>query len=246
MIGFIITRNVNSEITNKYWKICVKQIRTFYPENMIVIIDDNSKQEYIDKLDTELHNCIIINSEFKCRGEMLPYYYYFKNKWFDKAVIIHDSVFINKYIDFDKVDDIKFIWNFNLYDMDHEVIAETRMIQNLDNKEELFNTFNNRKLWTGCFGAMSVISHRFLKIISEKYHFFVLLNHTLTKFDRCMIERLLAILCFTEKPSLIDDPSIFGVIYDYMNWGYTYDNYLDDLKCNKLDKFPLIKVWTGR
>ena len=37
--GFIITRHVNSENTNKYWNHCVKCLRTFYPEKKIVIIE---------------------------------------------------------------------------------------------------------------------------------------------------------------------------------------------------------------
>ena len=36
--GFIITRHVNSEKTNKYWNKCVKCIRTFYPLKKIIII----------------------------------------------------------------------------------------------------------------------------------------------------------------------------------------------------------------
>ena len=46
-IGFIMLRNVINELTNKYWIHCYDCIRNFYPENQIVIIDDNSKQEYI-------------------------------------------------------------------------------------------------------------------------------------------------------------------------------------------------------
>ena len=46
-LGFIIIRHVNNDLTNKYWIHCYDCIRTYYPENSIVIIDDNSKQEYI-------------------------------------------------------------------------------------------------------------------------------------------------------------------------------------------------------
>ena len=40
-LGFIILRNVNSELTNKYWIHCYNCIRKYYPENKIIIIDDN-------------------------------------------------------------------------------------------------------------------------------------------------------------------------------------------------------------
>ena len=95
-IGFIILRHVNNEITNKYWQRCYHQIRIFYPENTILIIDDSSDYSFITN--KKLYKTLIINSEYEKRGEILPYYYYLQNKLFDTAVIIHDSVFIQKYI----------------------------------------------------------------------------------------------------------------------------------------------------
>ncbi len=40
--GFIILRHVNNELTNQYWIKSIHCIRQFYPENHILIIDDNS------------------------------------------------------------------------------------------------------------------------------------------------------------------------------------------------------------
>ena len=45
-IGFIILRHVNSELTNQYWIYCYQSIRK-YPEQSILIIDDNSNYQYI-------------------------------------------------------------------------------------------------------------------------------------------------------------------------------------------------------
>ena len=84
--GFIITRHVNSEKTNKYWNKCVRCIRKFYPLRKIIIIDDNSNYQYITE--KQLYKTQIINSEYPGRGELLPYYYYLSNKLFDTAVII--------------------------------------------------------------------------------------------------------------------------------------------------------------
>jgi hypothetical protein len=92
--GFIMLRHVNNKDTNEYWNLCYDSIRKFYPENNILIIDDNSEYKYINN--RELYKVTIINCEYPKRGELLPYYYYLKNKLFDTAVIIHDSVFINK------------------------------------------------------------------------------------------------------------------------------------------------------
>ena len=93
-VGFIILRYVINELTNKYWIKCVNSIRQHYPENNILIIDDNSNYDFIT--DEKLYKTTVINSEFHKRGELLPYYYYLHNKLFDVAVIMHDSAFINK------------------------------------------------------------------------------------------------------------------------------------------------------
>ena len=41
--GFIITRHVNSENTNRYWNHSIKLLRFFYPNKKIVIIDDGNQ-----------------------------------------------------------------------------------------------------------------------------------------------------------------------------------------------------------
>ena len=107
MIGFIILRYVMSEKTNMLWQECYKCIRKFY-DNPIVIIDDNSDSKFLTTL--EMTNVTIIQSEYPKRGELLPYYYFLKEAWFDTAVILHDSVFIQAPIKFDKPN--FFLWHF--------------------------------------------------------------------------------------------------------------------------------------
>ena len=87
-IGFIILRHVNSEATNKYWIHCHECIRKFYPENPILIIDDNSNYSFISE--ETFSNTRVIQSEFPKRGELLPYYYYLHNPFADSAVILHE------------------------------------------------------------------------------------------------------------------------------------------------------------
>ena len=103
--GFIITRHVNSEKTNKYWNHAVRSIRRFYPFRKIVIIDDNSNQAFVRE-EYDYKNIQIVKSEYPGRGELLPYYYFYKNKYFDNAVILHDSVFFHKRIHFEKLNNL--------------------------------------------------------------------------------------------------------------------------------------------
>ena len=90
---FIILRHVNNNKTNDYWLRCYDGIRKFYPENYILIIDLGSDYNFITN--EELYKTKIINSDSPKSGALLPYYY-IQNKLFDTAVILHDSVFIQK------------------------------------------------------------------------------------------------------------------------------------------------------
>ena len=162
-IGFIMLRHVNNELTNQYWILCYDCIRKYYPENIVLIIDDNSDYQFIT--DKQLYKTNIIKNDYPKRGELMPYYYYLHNKLFDIAVIIHDSVFINKYIDMN-VKTYKFIWEFE-HDWD-QIEDETQMIK-LFNDEKLLNFYKDKNLWKGCFGAMTIITHEYLKYVNNEY-----------------------------------------------------------------------------
>ena len=230
-LGFIILRHVNNELTNKYWVHCYECIRKYYPENFIVIIDDNSEYKYITN--EKLYKTYIINSEYPKRGELLPYYYYLQNKLFDNAVILHDSVFINSQVDF-TIDKYKMIWGFNNHSWD-QIEDETKMI-NLFNDKELLEFYENKSLWDGCFGGMTIISFEFLQFINSKYDISKLLDCVLSRYNRCSFERVLACLLQKEYKKSI----LLGIIHDYSNV---------DIRFNEIDYWrhlPLIKVWTGR
>jgi hypothetical protein len=231
-VGFIVLRHVNNDLTNKYWNHSYRCIRKFYPKNMIMIIDDNSNLSFL-KDEQPLYNVVIINSKYHARGELLPYYYYLENKLFDTAIIIHDSVFINKYIDVTDVKDYKILWHFE-HDWD-QIENETNII-NVFNDNELLSFYENKNLWKGCFGGMSIITHDYLNFINSKYEINKLLNVILNRYNRCSFERVIA--CLLQKHVM--NNSLLGNIHQYCKWGISFaykDNY---------NHLPLIKVWTGR
>jgi hypothetical protein len=236
-LGFVILRHVNSEISNNYWIICYNQIRKFYPTNKILLIDDNSNYELISKdIESTLTNTTIIQSEYKGRGEILPYYYYLHNKLFDIAVVIHDSVFIQRYIDFGT--DNRFIWDFehhwdNLQD-------EPKMINLLKNNDEVNELYNNKSLWNGCFGTMSIIKHDFLKLLEDKYGITNLVNHITCRQDRMALERVFG--CLFTKANTNNTSSMLGNIHRYCCVGQYYQWYIE----NKIHDDPIIKLWTNR
>lgn len=228
--GFIVLRHVNNKSSNNYWNHCYDCIRKYYPENLILIVDDNSNYKYINA--RVLYKTTIINSEYPGRGELLPYYYYLRNKLFETAIIIHDSVFVNRFIDL-SVDKCKFIWEFNhKYD---QIEDETNMINSFDDRELLI-FYKNKHLWKGCFGSMSIITHDYLSNINNKYNISKLLDLVLKRYNRCSFERVLdCLLQFDGKKK-----SLFGDIHSYCSWGINFDDK------DKYIHLPLIKVWTGR
>jgi hypothetical protein len=253
--GFIITRHVNSEKTNKYWNNCVRCIRRFYPFRKIVIIDDNSNQSFV-KADYDYRNVTIIQSEFPGRGELLPYYYFLKYAFFKNAVIIHDSVFFHKRIHFEKFDKIKVLplWHFP---SDKENVKNTlRISTNLKNNNRIQSLLNktdenvlsmniNKQHWRGVFGVQSYINLDFLKYLDMKYSITNMIKSVSCRADRCCLERIFGCLFCTEYNKLNKIKSLFGSIFKYQNWGYSYESYEQDISNNRLPKY-IVKVWTGR
>ena len=256
--GFIITRHVNSEKTNKYWNQCVKLIRTFYPLKQIIIIDDNSDTEFV-KTDFQYTNLTIIQSEYPRRGELLPYIYYLKYKWFPNAVIIHDSLFIHKKINFGKLNmPILPFWHFK-YDKEnlHNI---SRIVSTLSNNKTLFNKINkkeeiiinfkvtntNNDNFIGCFGCQCYIKLSFLEMLQNKYTITNLVNLIHNRPDRCSLERILGLLFCEEYPKLLQIKSMFGEIFNFPKaFSYNYNDYDQDFNKHKIVK-SVVKVWSGR
>jgi hypothetical protein len=236
-LGFIMLRHVNSEISNNYWIICYNQIRKFYPTNKILLIDDNSNYDLISKdIELTMTNTTIIQSEYKGRGEILPYYYYLSNKLFDIAVVIHDSVFIQRYIDFGT--DNRFIWEFEHHWDNME--DESKMINVLNNHEELYDYYLNKSIWKGCFGTMTIINHDFLKILENKYNISNLVNYITCRQDRMALERVFG--CLFAKENEKNTPSMLSNIHNYCCVGQYYQWYLE----NRIHDDPIIKLWSNR
>jgi hypothetical protein len=253
--GFIITRHVNSEKTNKYWNQSVKLIKTFYPLRQIIIIDDNSNQEFV-KADYDYKNITVIQSEYPGRGELLPFIYYLKYKWFPNAVIIHDSLFIHKKIPFERLSmPVIPLWHHK-YDKENvnniirlasslrhnnilikKIIKRDEVVINLGLSNDNFNL---------CFGGQCYIKLNFLEMLEKKYGMTNLVNVIHNRPDRCSLERILGLLFCQEYPKLMLIKSLFGdIMLQHRAFLYTYDDYCKDFKTKRVTG-PFVKVWTGR
>jgi len=260
--GFIISRHVNSEKTNNYWNECVQCIQKFHWGIPIVIIDDNSNYDFV-KSEREYQNVEIVQSEYPKRGELLPYYYFLKNHYWENAVIIHDSVFIQTRIPYIKLKtNVLPLWHFGGVHRNENKGQCLRIASHLKNNMEIkkmlyfndtdiSNTMSiNRKKnnWNGVFGVQSYIKHSFLEKLQQKYALFNMLNCIQSRPDRCCLERIMGIIFFLEEPTVRSIPSLFGSITNVIiKYGeISYENHIETLKKNGKANSPYVKVWTGR
>jgi len=252
--GFIMTRHVNSATTNNYWNQCIRCIRRLYPDTKIVVIDDNSNYTFV-KGDYEYQNVEVIQSEFKGRGELLAYYYFYKNKFFENAIIIHDSIFIHQKINFDRLRgiDVLPLWHFK-QDMENiqnslHLISRMRNTYSIQTNLSLNGlvVLGRKHEWAGCFGVQSYINHDFLVKIANKYNLFTLLEKVRSRPDRCCLERIFGIIFNLESVITKKQKSLFGNIHQYNSgFDYSYEKYKYDLMVKKKLPKGIIKVWTGR
>jgi hypothetical protein len=103
----------------------------------------------------------------------------------------------------------------------------------------------NSNEWIGCFGVQSYINLSFLQRIQAKYDIVNLINTVTCRADRCCLERIFGVIFSIESPKLLSKKSLLGNIMTYQQWGYTFDQYMTDLKKGTLPR-STIKVWTGR
>lgn len=238
--GFIITRHVSSDIHYQYWIECYNCIRKYYTQH-IMIIDDNSDENILNKnkVDANFYNVHFIKSEFLKRGEMLPYYYFYKLKPFKKAIILNDSMFIQKpFTDMIlQVKDIKYLWHFD------EPTHPIDIISFVKYNDEMLNTKN----YKGCFATTCIITWDFLEKLQWNYNFLNLIHYVNSRVLRQQLERVFAILCITLlKKENIYNPeniSIFGSIFQVpYAFQLNYYNYKNGIGTDQY----IVKVWTSR
>jgi hypothetical protein len=249
-------RHVSSKITDLYWKESYSAIRRFYPLAPIMIVDDSSDRRFLRE-DIHLTHCTVIyDTKNKGRAEFLPYYYFHTLKPFSKAVILHDSVFLQAPLMClfsrggaeQEQTGIQFLWSIPHYHDDpiqkeiHELIDALPIKEREDVRSMYEHTKAN---WKGTFGVMSVVDWQWLDEVEQRYHLFenwfpVLKNREY----RCALERVFGLVAYHHQPSRVKEPIFDSIQHYYVRWGTTFMEYLS--KYEDYGAYPIIKVWSGR
>jgi hypothetical protein len=243
---FVILRNIRTTRDNDLWMASYQSVRRFYT-NKIIIIDDNSD---INTVNGKLVNTEVIRSDYNGAGEVLPYYYFFVNKWADRMVFLHDSMFLHRrFTDAELSGAVRFHWHFSNTEIrnDRKIGTYLSMLPNHEGLLEYANQPDSA--WNGCFGGTSIIDLDIVTQLEEAYSFFSTLVLSIkTRKDRETFERLFGIALYFRK--MIDEPfSNFGNIVKYPgafeSQISTPDQGAYALSQKGYDT-AIIKVWRGR
>jgi hypothetical protein len=241
-LGFIVLFHANDEKSSNYWKICLASLRRFYPKSHVMLINDNSNPRFFDK--SELlkrldERTVYVESEFPGSGELLPLYYFHKLRPpFEYAVILHDSVFVQKFVDFPR-EEIMFLWDFDpvICDCKNEIYAQ---IDRLAHRDVLLKQYERKKDWRGCFGCMCVIKWSFLDSMVRMFDFFNVIPACKKRIQRSALERVFALACFMALGRR-RVPVMVSSIHDCFDFG--------EINFGNFEKFgdvALLKLWSGR
>lgn len=240
--GFVMVRHVNSKQTDYFWKESYTCIRKWYTEP-ILIVDDSSDPSFLND-NMNLVNCqIVYDTEHKGCAELLGYYYFELMRPFETAVIIHDSVFIQKRVDFLDVKGMKPLWTFPRH-WDHELNEYYyELCKDMPMYGDVIRFYHAGK-WEGFFGLMSVIRWDFVKRLKE-YGLFTVMDKIRGRDARSALERVLGFLAYYVGADSVS-PSMYGEIHSYLPWGGTFLDYLRDNGSKCSNSKEIVKVWTGR
>ena len=231
-------RHVNNKLSDYYWKECYTCIRRFHTEP-ILIIDDGSQKEWMVENLALVNTTVVYDEGHRGAAELLPYYYFHQKKPFEKAVILHDSVFLQQPFQMTQ-DALTYLWTYphhwddELYPLIHP------MLEVLPHAQELMQLYWNKSAWNGPFGLMSMISWNTLHDIQQRYQLWErLLPMIQTRAHRMALERVMGVLCCHHQRG--NQPARWGIIHSYMRWGTTFLEYLSQAL-----PLPLVKVWSSR
>ena len=237
-VGFIIPSFCKDKEHTNVLAYCIKSIRKFYPNNKIIIINDFSLID-INNLFNNDRNIDIIMSTQKGAADISTYNYFFKNKPFDIAVIMNDSMFFeNKIENIDKIDTYIPLWHATNHrkEWDSLIVPKTQIPELYQNeitthseniithiKKILGNTefteyalklYKEKNKWSVNFCLSSIISYNFLVELQRKTNILSLLSELHTNWQRRVSESVFSIACQYILGNEINEKSINGLYFD--------------------------------
>lgn len=257
---FVVCRYVTDETTNRYWNECYDCVRALYPETEIYFIDDHSPfTPSRTQGKKPMTNAFVIPSELqRGRGELLPIYYFCKMRMARCAVLLHDSIFIQRPISktFLSTDSYHLMWDAPHNWDPNELIVQ--ILKQMKPVRKMKRVFQNKQSWNMSFGAMAIVNWKFLASVFDGNNYMdVLVENIMSRDHRMALERILGlILCEKGGKTQVVNGSILeqvkGTEACHENSFQNYQQWkINGGKAESSREFPqggvnMIKVFTGR
>lgn len=220
--GFIILRTTTEPI----WKECYKRIRSRY-NNPILILDRDDEHK--------IGNINLINTtvvRVKRDGHrLLPFFYLYKMKCFEQAVILNDTMLVMK--------DVNFIANTFLWLTRHEnqeVDLELEILSLLGNDDLL--SFYRTGRWSCSYLSCCSISLESVTKLVEQIPIFSLLDLLKTERHCLAMDRVLS--CILQYTKMMDGSSMYHDINHHKGYG-TYS--IGEYNLGIIPDYPVINIW---
>lgn len=226
-IVFFMLRHISSDEFHKVWKLSYESIRKFYPEAPIYILDNNSPEHYLTE-PYPFYKCEVIRSELPNGRLYVPFYYALQIPNYKRAVLLHDGIVFQSYVDFSTVENVSFLWHFETHAYDDVRLCEM-MLQTLpsETQKNILSVYKSNN-WFGSLGCMMVLERDFLNELETQFALRSFQTIITDKPKAIEFERLIAVLCYMVYPELHKRPSLFGDI-STMIWGLRYSHYISNI-----------------
>jgi predicted O-methyltransferase YrrM len=200
---------------------CLDSIQKYNPsQQRVVVMDHTSSDELVKLVIRSNPNVHFELPTDPIPADMLLLHYFKKNKYFEKAILLQDSMILKNTIFEDEINaikDIKYVWHFTNHrkhwHMIHEPETEYNKLNGIVTHDDLINhvidttidkeefkkyckeMYPRKELWCGCFGTCVIIAHDFLIELDEKTHCIDIQRKMVTNRLRRVIESILGLAC---------------------------------------------------
>lgn len=197
---------------------CVRSIKQHNPlQKIVVVIDFTSDSDFVQSAIATNSDVIFELNTQHVPADMLLLYYFKEKKYFDKAILLQDSMRLKKEMIVDEVNDITYVWHFTNHRVDWSNITEPETdynvannikthddlvlhvidtkIENTEFKTYCKDMYFTKEKWCGCFGTCCIITHDFLMNLDARTNIIAIEAQMVTNRLRRAIESVFALAC---------------------------------------------------
>ena len=189
--GFIVASCLRTHEHKLSLYECLNSIKHHHPSRQIVVVVDfTSTKEFVDDVIREYQDVIFENDTPHVPADMLLLYFFKEKHYFQKAILLQDSMSIVSPLDISKTSDLDYLWHFTNHRVHWHIIPEpntefnkrnsivthdnlveyciNHFIQKDGFKQYCIETYPKKNNWSGCFGCLCIIEYTMLCTLDTK------------------------------------------------------------------------------